>query len=44
MAALKASGRPWTLKKGEGAFYGPKLEYVLRDAVGRGGWGARSRR
>src|SRR6202165_2438241 len=35
MAALKASGRPWTLNKGEGAFYGPKLEYVLRDALGR---------
>jgi threonyl-tRNA synthetase len=34
-AALKASGRPWTLNKGEGAFYGPKLEYVLRDAIGR---------
>jgi threonyl-tRNA synthetase len=27
--------RPWTLNKGEGAFYGPKLEYVLRDAIGR---------
>src|SRR5262250_467855 len=35
MAALKVSGRPWTLNKGEGAFYGPKLEYVLRDAIGR---------
>jgi threonyl-tRNA synthetase len=35
MAALKTSGRPWTLNKGEGAFYGPKLEYVLRDAIGR---------
>ena len=35
MAALRASGRPWTLNKGEGAFYGPKLEYVLRDAIGR---------
>jgi len=35
MAALKASGRPWVLNKGEGAFYGPKLEYVLRDAIGR---------
>jgi threonyl-tRNA synthetase len=35
MAALKASSRPWTLNKGEGAFYGPKLEYVLRDAIGR---------
>jgi threonyl-tRNA synthetase len=35
MAALTASGRPWSLNKGEGAFYGPKLEYVLRDAIGR---------
>jgi threonyl-tRNA synthetase len=34
-AALDASGRPWTLNKGEGAFYGPKLEYVLRDVIGR---------
>ena len=33
--ALEAAGRPWTLNKGEGAFYGPKLEYVLRDAIGR---------
>ena len=31
----ESSGRPWTLNKGEGAFYGPKLEYVLRDAIGR---------
>jgi len=35
MQALEASERPWTLNKGEGAFYGPKLEYVLRDAIGR---------
>src|SRR6266511_3839375 len=35
MQTLQASGRPWTLNKGEGAFYGPKLEYVLRDAIGR---------
>jgi threonyl-tRNA synthetase len=35
MSALKTSGRPWSLNKGEGAFYGPKLEYVLRDAIGR---------
>ena len=35
MQALEASARPWTLNKGEGAFYGPKLEYVLRDAIGR---------
>jgi len=33
--ALEKSGRSWTLNKGEGAFYGPKLEYVLRDAIGR---------
>src|SRR5580704_13147725 len=33
--ALETSGRPWSLNKGEGAFYGPKLEYVLRDAIGR---------
>ncbi|MGA8615575.1 MAG: threonine--tRNA ligase, partial [Xanthobacteraceae bacterium] len=35
MKALEAAGRPWALNKGEGAFYGPKLEYVLRDAIGR---------
>jgi threonyl-tRNA synthetase len=35
MRALEASKRPWTLNKGEGAFYGPKLEYVLRDGIGR---------
>ena len=35
LQALEASGRPWSLNKGEGAFYGPKLEYVLRDAIGR---------
>ena len=32
---LERTERPWTLNKGEGAFYGPKLEYVLRDAIGR---------
>src|ERR1700732_418934 len=35
MAALKASGRPYTLNQGEGAVDGPKREYVLRDAIGR---------
>jgi threonyl-tRNA synthetase len=25
----------WTLNPGEGAFYGPKLEFILRDAIGR---------
>ncbi|MDX2102727.1 MAG: threonine--tRNA ligase [Alphaproteobacteria bacterium] len=34
-AALDAAGLPWTLNPGEGAFYGPKLEFVLRDALGR---------
>ena len=33
--AIEASGKEWTLNLGEGAFYGPKLEYVLRDAIGR---------
>ncbi len=33
--ALEKSDHPWTVNKGEGAFYGPKLEYVLRDAIGR---------
>jgi threonyl-tRNA synthetase len=35
LRTLEESKRPWTLNKGEGAFYGPKLEYVLRDAIGR---------
>jgi threonyl-tRNA synthetase len=34
-AAVKASGLDYTLNPGEGAFYGPKLEFVLRDAIGR---------
>ena len=33
--AIEAAGQPWTLNPGEGAFYGPKLEYTLRDAIGR---------
>jgi threonyl-tRNA synthetase len=32
---LERTGRPWSLNRGEGAFYGPKLEYTLRDAIGR---------
>ena len=32
---LDAAGVEWELNSGEGAFYGPKLEYVLRDAIGR---------
>jgi threonyl-tRNA synthetase len=34
-AACAAAGIETTLNKGEGAFYGPKLEFVLRDAIGR---------
>jgi len=34
-AAVKAAGLEYTLNPGEGAFYGPKLEFVLVDAVGR---------
>ena len=34
-AAVEAAGLPYTLNPGEGAFYGPKLEFVLRDALGR---------
>ena len=34
-AAVKAAGLSYTLNPGEGAFYGPKLEFVLRDALGR---------
>ncbi len=34
-AVLDAAGVEWELNSGEGAFYGPKLEYVLRDAIGR---------
>jgi threonyl-tRNA synthetase len=33
--ASKAAGLETVLNPGEGAFYGPKLEFVLRDAIGR---------
>ena len=35
LKALEASGLDYTHNPGEGAFYGPKLEFVLRDAIGR---------
>jgi len=35
LAAIKASKLEYTINKGEGAFYGPKIEFVLRDAIGR---------
>ena len=34
-AALKAASLDWEELPGEGAFYGPKIEYHLRDAIGR---------
>ncbi len=34
-AALSACGEAWTELPGEGAFYGPKIEYHLKDAIGR---------
>ena len=34
-AACEKAGVNYTLNPGEGAFYGPKLEFVLRDAIGR---------
>ncbi|MGB8276195.1 MAG: threonine--tRNA ligase [Alphaproteobacteria bacterium] len=33
--AVEAAGLSFTLNPGEGAFYGPKLEFVLKDAIGR---------
>ena len=34
-AAMQSLGLEYTLNRGEGAFYGPKIEFVLRDAIGR---------
>ncbi|HPM56261.1 MAG TPA: threonine--tRNA ligase [Thermomonas sp.] len=34
-SALRASGVEWQELPGEGAFYGPKIEYHLKDAIGR---------
>ncbi|HXZ91264.1 MAG TPA: threonine--tRNA ligase [Burkholderiales bacterium] len=35
VASLKKSGCPYEISPGEGAFYGPKIEYSLKDAIGR---------
>jgi threonyl-tRNA synthetase len=35
MEALKRSGIEYSVSPGEGAFYGPKIEYSLKDAIGR---------
>jgi threonyl-tRNA synthetase len=33
--ALNETGKPWGLQPGEGAFYGPKIEFTLKDCMGR---------
>ena len=33
--ALNAKSLPWDLQPGEGAFYGPKIEFSLKDSIGR---------
>ena len=35
LKAVKATKLEYSINKGEGAFYGPKIEFVLRDAIGR---------
>ncbi len=35
LEAVKATKLEYNINKGEGAFYGPKIEFVLRDAIGR---------
>ena len=35
LTAIKKSKLEYSVNKGEGAFYGPKIEFVLRDAIGR---------
>ena len=35
LKAIKKTKLEYTINKGEGAFYGPKIEFVLRDAIGR---------
>jgi threonyl-tRNA synthetase len=35
LSAMDTLGLEYTINKGEGAFYGPKIEFVLRDAIGR---------
>jgi threonyl-tRNA synthetase len=34
-AALEATGRPYELKPGDGAFYGPKIDFDVSDSIGR---------
>ncbi len=34
-AALESTGLPYELKEGDGAFYGPKIDFDVRDSIGR---------
>ncbi|MBV9881116.1 MAG: threonine--tRNA ligase [Gemmatirosa sp.] len=34
-AALEATGRPYEMKEGDGAFYGPKIDFDVTDSIGR---------
>jgi threonyl-tRNA synthetase len=34
-AALEATGRPYSVKEGDGAFYGPKIDFDVTDSLGR---------
>lgn len=34
-AALESTGRPYELKEGDGAFYGPKIDFDVTDSIGR---------
>ncbi|CAO3587499.1 unnamed protein product [Absidia cylindrospora] len=33
--ALDTTGRPWTVKEGDGAFYGPKIDIMVKDSCGK---------
>ena len=33
--ALNGWGKPWKINKGDGAFYGPKIDIEIHDALGR---------
>ncbi|KAL0096834.1 threonyl-tRNA synthetase [Phycomyces blakesleeanus] len=33
--ALEATGRPWSIKEGDGAFYGPKIDIMIKDSSGK---------
>lgn len=35
IAALNASGKKYTINEGDGAFYGPKIDFHLKDCIGR---------